>query len=100
MPQNSQSMALWAAKNGIKRVYTLVSDFGPGIDSEGAFTKAFKASGGEILASIRTPLQNPDFAPFIQRIKDARPEAVFIFLPPGSQTMVYYTRWATGRSGS
>ena len=89
MPQNSQPMALWAAKNGIKRVYTLVSDFGPGIDTEGAFIKAFKASGGEILASIRTPLQNPDFAPFIQRIKDARPEAVFIFLPPGSQTIAF-----------
>jgi branched-chain amino acid transport system substrate-binding protein len=89
MPQNSQPMALWAAKNGIKRVYTLVSDFGPGIDTESAFIKAFKASGGEILASIRTPLQNPDFAPFIQRIKDARPEAVFIFLPPGSQTIAF-----------
>jgi len=89
MPQNSQPMALWAAKNGIKRVYTLVSDFGPGIDTEGAFIKAFKASGGEILASIRTPLQNPDFAPFIQRVKDARPEAVFIFLPPGSQTIAF-----------
>jgi len=89
MPQNSQPMALWAAKNDIKRVYTLVSDFGPGIDTEGAFIKAFKASGGEILASIRTPLQNPDFAPFIQRIKDARPEAVFIFLPPGSQTIAF-----------
>ena len=89
MPQNSQPMALWAAKNGVKRVYTLVSDFGPGIDTEGAFIKAFKASGGEILASIRTPLQNPDFAPFIQRVKDARPEAVFIFLPPGSQTIAF-----------
>jgi len=89
MPQNSQPMALWAAKNGIKRVYTLVSDFGPGIDTEGAFIKAFKASGGEILASIRTPLQNPDFAPFIQRVEDARPEAVFIFLPPGSQTIAF-----------
>ena len=89
MPQNSQPIALWAAKNGIKRVYTLVSDFGPGIDTEGAFIKAFKASGGEILASIRTPLQNPDFAPFIQRVKDARPEAVFIFLPPGSQTIAF-----------
>jgi len=89
MPQNSQPMALWAAKNGIMRVYTLVSDFGPGIDTEGAFIKAFKASGGEILASIRTPLQNPDFAPYIQRIKDARPEAVFIFLPPGSQTIAF-----------
>ena len=89
MPQNSQPIALWAAKNGIKRVYTLVSDFGPGIDTEGAFIKAFKALGGEILASIRTPLQNPDFAPFIQRVKDARPEAVFIFLPPGSQTIAF-----------
>ncbi|HEY3585004.1 MAG TPA: ABC transporter substrate-binding protein, partial [Casimicrobiaceae bacterium] len=87
LPQDTQPMAQWAAKNGIKRVYTLVSDYGPGIDSEGAFVKAFKAAGGEIVDSVRVPLQNPDFAPFLQKIKDSKPEAVFVFLPPGSQTI-------------
>src|SRR6202051_4116359 len=82
-------MAQWAAKNGIKRVFTMVSDFGPGIDAEGAFIKAFKAAGGEIVDSVRTPLLNPDFAPFLQRIKDSKPEAVFVFLPPGSQTIAF-----------
>jgi branched-chain amino acid transport system substrate-binding protein len=89
LPQDTQPIAQWAAKNGIKRAFTLVSDFGPGIDAEGAFVKAFKAAGGEIVDSVRTPLQNPDFAPFLQRIKDTKPEAVFVFLPPGSQTIAF-----------
>src|ERR1700757_3486351 len=86
LPQDTQPIAQWAAKNGIKRVFTLVSDFGPGVDAETTFIKAFKAAGGEIVDSVRTPLANPDFAPFLQRVKDTRPEAVFVFLPPGSQT--------------
>ena len=89
LPQDTQPMALWAAKNGIRRVFTLVSDFGPGIDAEGAFIKAFKAAGGEIVDSVRTPLANVDFAPFLQRIKDSKPEAVFVFLPPGNQTIAF-----------
>jgi branched-chain amino acid transport system substrate-binding protein len=89
LPQDTQPIAQWAAKNGIKRVFTLVSDFGPGVDAETTFVKAFKAAGGEIVDSVRTPLQNPDFAPFLQRIKDTRPEAVFVFLPPGSQTIAF-----------
>jgi branched-chain amino acid transport system substrate-binding protein len=89
LPQDTQPIAQWAAKNGIKRAFTLVSDFGPGVDAEGTFIKAFKAAGGEIVDSVRTPLQNPDFAPFLQRVKDTRPEAVFVFLPPGSQTIAF-----------
>src|SRR2546430_14997960 len=89
LPQDTQPIAQWAAKNGIKRVFTLVSDFGPGVDAETTFVKAFKASNGEIVDSVRTPLQNPDFAPFLQRIKDTRPEAIFVFLPPGSQTIAF-----------
>jgi branched-chain amino acid transport system substrate-binding protein len=89
LPQDTQPMAQWAAKNGIKRVFTLVSDFGPGIDSETTFVKAFNAAGGEIVDSVRTPLANPDFAPFLQRIKDSKPEAIFVFLPPGSQTIAF-----------
>ena len=89
LPQDTQPMAQWAAKNGVKRAYTLVSDFGPGVDAEGTFIKAFKAAGGEIVDSVRTPLANPDFAPFLQRVKDTRPEAVFVFLPPGSQTIAF-----------
>ncbi|MGH8693363.1 MAG: ABC transporter substrate-binding protein [Burkholderiales bacterium] len=89
LAQDTQPIARWAARNGIKRAFTLVSDFGPGIDAEGAFLKAFKEAGGEISGSLRTPLQNPDFAPFIQRVKDARPEALFVFLPPGNQTIAF-----------
>jgi len=87
LPQDTQPMAQWAAKNNIKRVVTLVADYGPGIDAEGAFIKAFKAAGGEVIDSLRVPLQNPDFAPFLQRIKDAKPEAMFVFFPPGDGTI-------------
>src|SRR5690349_14290377 len=87
LPQISAPLGTWAAKNGIKRVHTLVADYGPGNDAEGAFSKAFKAAGGEIIGSVRTPLQSPDFSPFIQRIKDAKPDAVFIFVPAGEQSI-------------
>jgi len=89
LPQDTQPIAQWAAKNGIKRVFTLVSDYGPGIDAEAAFIKAFKAAGGEVTESVRSPMTNTDFAPFLQKIKDAKPEAVFVFLPPGSQTIAF-----------
>jgi len=85
LPQITQPMAVWAAKNGIKKVFTVVADYGPGLDAEKAFTEAFKAAGGEVVGSIHTPLQNPDFGPFVQRVKDAKPEAIFLFLPAGEQ---------------
>jgi branched-chain amino acid transport system substrate-binding protein len=89
LPQVTQPMAEWAAKNGVKKVYTVVADYGPGLDSEKAFTEAFKKAGGEIVGSIHTPLQNPDFGPFIQRVKDAKPEAIFLFLPAGEQGIAF-----------
>ena len=89
LPQITQPMAQWAAKNGIKKVYTVVADYGPGLDAEAAFTKALKAAGGEMVGSVHTPLQNPDFAPFVQRVKDAKPEAVFLFLPAGEQGIAF-----------
>ena len=89
LPQDSAPMGTWAAKNGIQRVYTLVADYGPGIDAEAAFSKTFKEGGGQIVDSVRVPLKNPEFAPFIQRIKDARPQAVFIFVPPGEHSIAF-----------
>ncbi len=89
LPQITQPIAIWAAKNGVKKVYTVVADYGPGIDAEGAFIKAFKDGGGEIVGSVRTPLQNPEYAPFIQRVKDAKPDAIFLFLPAGEQGIAF-----------
>ena len=89
LQQVSAPMATWAAKNGIKKVYTLVADYAPGIDSETAFKNAFTAAGGTIVDSVRVPLRNPDFAPFVQRIKDAKPEAVFMFVPAGEQSIAF-----------
>jgi branched-chain amino acid transport system substrate-binding protein len=76
-------MAQWAIENGIKRVVTLVADYSPGVETEKAFIDAFKAQGGEIIESVRVPLQNPDFAPFLQRARDAKPEALFVWIPGG-----------------
>jgi branched-chain amino acid transport system substrate-binding protein len=86
IPQVSAPMADWALKNGIKQVHTVVADYGPGIDAETQFAKSFKAGGGEIVGTLRTPLQNPISPAAIQRIKDAKPQAVFVFLPAGQGT--------------
>ena len=89
LPQVSAPMATWAAKNGIRKVYTLVADYAPGLDSEAAFKKAFEAAGGQVVDSVRVPLRNPEFAPYVQRIKDAKPEAVFMFVPAGEQSIAF-----------
>ncbi len=75
--------AQYFAKSGVKTVVTLVSDFAPGIEIETWFKKAFEAAGGQVVQSLRVPLQNPDFAPFLQRVVDAKPEALMIFVPSG-----------------
>src|SRR5690606_31365376 len=85
LPQTTAPLALWAANNDINRVYTLVADFGPGHDAEKQFVETFTQAGGEIVGGVRTPLQNPDFSPFLQRVKDAKPDAVFVFVPAGEQ---------------
>lgn len=76
-------MAQWAAKNGIKRVVTLVSDYAPGIDTEKAFIEEFRARGGEIIETVRMAMQGFDFAPYLQRARDAKPSAIFVFIPSG-----------------
>ena len=83
LPQITTPMADWAAKNNIKKVITLVSDYGPGIDAENAFKAKFSAEGGQVTDSLRVPLRNPDFAPFLQKVKDEQPNAVFVFVPSG-----------------
>jgi branched-chain amino acid transport system substrate-binding protein len=83
LAQSSVIMAEWALKNGLKKVVSMVSDFAPGIDSESFFKETFLKGGGTIGEFIRTPLANPDFAPFLQRARDAKPDAIFIFVPSG-----------------
>ena len=83
LPQATVPLAEWAAKNGIESVVTVVSDYAPGVDAETAFTTRFTAAGGKVLESIRVPVANPDFAPFLQRVRDLKPSAVFVFVPAG-----------------
>jgi branched-chain amino acid transport system substrate-binding protein len=85
-PQLNESLGSWAVKKGgIKKIYTMVSDYGPGHDAEQAFQAAFKAAGGEVIGSVRFPTQNPDFSAFVQRAKDMNPEAIYIWVPGGAQ---------------
>lgn len=83
LPQVSAPMADWSAKNGIKTAVTLVSDYGPGIDAQNAFKARFEAIGGKVLDSLRAPLANPDFSAFLQKAKDEKPDALFLFVPSG-----------------
>src|SRR5438105_2345164 len=88
LAQSSGIMGEWAAKNGSKRVVTLVNDWAPGIKAETAFKNSFTAGGGQIVESIRIPLANPDFAPFLQRVRDAAPDTAFIYFP-GTQAGIF-----------
>jgi len=84
-PQLNYTFGTWAAKDGIKKIYTMVSDYGPGIDAETWFQKGFKDAGGEIVGSVRFPVANPDFSAFVQRAKDVSPDAIYIWVPGGAQ---------------
>jgi len=83
LPQNTAPIATWAAKNKIKRVFSLVTDYAPGLDAEKAFQARFSSAGGTTVESVRTPLRNPDYAPFLQRAKDSKADALFVFVPSG-----------------
>lgn len=89
LPQVTAPIATWALANGIKTVYTIVADYGPGHDSEAQFKKTFTAGGGKIVGESRTPVKSPDFAPFLQKAKDVKPDAVFLFIPAGEQGVAF-----------
>ena len=83
LAQSTVPMADWAWQNGIKKVVSMVSDYAPGADAEKSFKDEFTAKGGEVVDTIRFPLANPDFAPFLQKAADQKPDAIFVFVPSG-----------------
>jgi branched-chain amino acid transport system substrate-binding protein len=85
LPSVGATAGTWAYKSGVRKAYTMVSDFAPGKDAEASFHEAFKKAGGEIVGSVRMPVANPDFSAFVQRAKDINPESIFIFVPAGAQ---------------
>jgi len=93
LSQSSWIMGEWAAKNGSKRVVTLVNEWAPGVEAETAFKQRFTQLGGEIIESIRIPLANPDFAPFLQRIRDLNPDTAFLYFP-GTQAGIFAKQFA------
>lgn len=85
IPQLNETFGAWAYRNGARKVYTMVSDFGPGHDAEGGFQRGFKEAGGEVIGAVRYPVANPDFSAFVQRAKDMNPDGIFVFVPGGVQ---------------
>jgi branched-chain amino acid transport system substrate-binding protein len=81
LAQSSAILADWATKNGLRRAVTLVTEFAPGLEAEETFTNNYKAAGGRVAEAIRVPLRSPDFAPFLQRVKEAAPQMLFVFVP-------------------
>ena len=88
LPQCAVAMGDWAPKNGIRRVVTLVSDYGPGIDAERYFKERMLLNSAQVVESLRVPLRNPDFAPFLQKVRDLKPDALFVFVPSGAGAAV------------
>jgi len=80
---------------------TLVSDYGPGIDAEKTFRERFALNGGQVMESLRVPLRSPDFAPFLQKVRDAQPDAVFVFVPSGvgAQLMKQFAERGLDKAG-
>ena len=95
LPQVSAPIAAWAAKNGVRMVYTVVADYGPGHDAEAQFRKTFTAAGGTIVGDVRVPISTVDFSAYLQRVKDEKPDAVFLFLPPGAGTIAFMKDFAS-----
>jgi len=89
VPQLNEAFGAWAYRNGVHKAFTMVADYGPGIDAEGAFHRSFKDAGGDLLGSVRMPVANPDFFPFVQRAKDLNPEAIYVFIPGGAQPAAF-----------
>jgi branched-chain amino acid transport system substrate-binding protein len=91
--QVTDPMARWMVKQGVKEAYTVVADYASGTDAETAFKKAFAAEGGKVVGEVRTPMNNPDFSAYVQRIKDAKPQAVFFFFPSGVMPPAFLKVW-------
>ena len=86
LPQTALTMAEWANKNKLKKFVTMVSDYGPGIDAEKSFKERVLLNGGQVVGELRVPVRNPDFAPFLQKVRDLSPDALFVFIPSGPAT--------------
>jgi branched-chain amino acid transport system substrate-binding protein len=101
LSQTAATMGEWAVRNKLTRFVTLVSDYGPGIDAEKSFIEKVNAAGGKVVAELRVPVRNPDFSPFLQRVRDAAPEAVFVFVPsgPGAALMKQFVERGLDKAG-
>ncbi|SCK11713.1 amino acid/amide ABC transporter substrate-binding protein, HAAT family [Variovorax sp. HW608] len=94
LPQVTVGVADWAANNKIRKVVSLVSDFAPGVDAETTFKEQFVAKGGQVVEALRMPMITNDFSPYLQRARDANPDAIFLFLPAGDSAAIFMKQYA------
>ncbi|MES2399436.1 MAG: ABC transporter substrate-binding protein [Pseudomonadota bacterium] len=92
--QTSYPLGQWAAKQGLKNIYVTVGDFAPGIEAATWFKKGFTEAGGKIVGEVKLPITSFEYGPFLQKVKDEKPDAVFAFLPVGEPVILYYKAWA------
>jgi branched-chain amino acid transport system substrate-binding protein len=93
--QGAYTIAEWAARNGIKRAYVIVADYAPGHDARDGFKAAFSKAGGTVVGEVLYPTSTTDFAPYLQRIKDAKPEAIYVFTPVGPPSVAFVKTYAS-----
>lgn len=86
-------MATWLRQQGVETVYTVVANYASGLDAETAFRTVFEQEGGKVTGSLRTPMSNPDFSAYVQRIRDAAPDAAFFFFPSGIMPQAFLRAW-------
>ncbi|MEY2952856.1 MAG: hypothetical protein RLZZ401_943 [Pseudomonadota bacterium] len=89
IPQVVAPLAQYAYKSGVRKLFVVVADFAPGHDAEDLMGKSFPALGGTVAGNLRISLRSPEFSSHMQRIKDAAPDAVFVFLPVGELTVQF-----------
>ena len=88
-PQVSYYLGKYVAEKGLKKVFTIASDYAPGIDSETWFVKALKAGGGTVVGGVRTPVTETEYAPYLQKAIEAKPDAIFAFNPGGDVAVAF-----------
>ncbi len=93
IPQYVQPIGKWLIDHGVKTAYVLVSDYAPGYDAEEYFIKSFTAAGGKIVGKARSPISNVDFSSYVEKVLQAKPDALYMFMPAGTPSINLVKAW-------
>ena len=98
LAQSAATLGRWAAQQNIRNVAALISDYAPGNDALKEFSKAFASDERTVSDEYRIPLDEPDPGPSLAQIKQARPDALFVFVAPSQARQVLDAIAAQGLS--